>query len=304
MRRERGALLLAAALLAVSCRREAPPQSAGDPLAEARALVDRRQFDAALARLGTASDAESLYLIGRAWAGKAETAPLPTPPAAAPGGGPAPAPELKPEESRALEFFERAVAVRPDHAAAYLAIAELLAPHALARSVPAARAGRVAVTAAPAGPDTSVDRVLHSYAEAVQADPGGSAAAEGLIRFATSAGRLAEADAAFQELLRRRREDPELLVGYGDFLAGPRRDPEAALGPYAQALIWRPDDTATRSKVADIHLAAAAGLLGQREYASAEARLREAKKYVGAPTSAQAARLRDLEAQIRDIRGR
>jgi tetratricopeptide (TPR) repeat protein len=266
--------------------------------------VDQRQFEAALARLGTGSDAESLYLIGRAWAGKAETAPLPTPPAAAPGAAPAPAPELKPEELRALEFFERAISARPDHTAAHLAIAELLAPHALARAVPPTRVGRTAAIPPPPGPDTSVERVLRSYGEAVQADPAGTGAVEGLIRFATSAGRLSEADAAFQELVRRRREDPDLLLRYGDFLAGARRDPEAALAQYAQALIWRPDDAATRSKVADIHLSAAAGLLARREYVSAEARLREARKYVRAPGSPAAARLRDLESQLRDIRGR
>jgi hypothetical protein len=73
---------------------------------------------------------------------------------------------------------------------------------------------------------------------------------------------------------------------------------------YAQALIWRPDDAATRRKLADIHLAAAAGHLTRREYVSAEARLREARKFVADPASPQAARLRDLTSQLADIRGR
>jgi tetratricopeptide (TPR) repeat protein len=304
MSRSRKAGVLAALVVVAGCRQGLRP-SAGDPLAEARALVEQRQFDAALARLGSASDAESLYLIGRAWAGKAETAPLPTPPPAAePGGAAARAPELKPEEARALEFFERAVAARPDHAAAHLAIAELLAPHALARPAPLARAGRPAPAPGREGPDVSVERVLRSYAEAVQADAAGTAAVEALIRFATSAGRVSEVDAAYRELVRRRREDPDVLVRYGDFLAATRRDPDSALAQYAQALIWRPDDVATRLKVADIHLSATADFLARREYASAEARLREARKYTTDPSSAQAARLRDIESQLREIRGR
>lgn len=296
--------LLLVVVAAGGCRRQAA-SPASDPLAEARTLVEQRQFDAALARLGAGTDPESLYLLGRAWAGKAESAPLPTPvPAAVPGGPPLPAPELKPEEQRAIEFLERAVAARPNYAAAHLAIAELLAPHALVRSTAATRPGRGTPAPPPPGTEVSVDRVLRSYGEAVQANPADTAAVEALIRFTARAGRLSEADGAFQELIRRRREDPDVLVRYGDFLAGPKRDPDAATAQYAQALIWRPADVATRLKVADIHLSAAAGHLSQREYASAEAELREARKSVVDPASPQAARLRDLEAQLAEIRGR
>jgi Tfp pilus assembly protein PilF len=149
-----------------------------------------------------------------------------------------------------------------------------------------------------------VDRVLKSFGEALQADPAETEAAEAMIRFALQAGRLDAANGAFQELVKRRREDPDLLVRYGDFLAGPGRDPEAALAEYAQALIWRPDDTATRLKMADIHLASARTLLDQREYVAAEARLREARKLAVDPASPQVARLRELEGRLREIRGR
>jgi tetratricopeptide (TPR) repeat protein len=125
-----------------------------------------------------------------------------------------------------------------------------------------------------------------------------------MIRFATAAGRVAEAEGAFQELVRRRREDPDVLVRYGDFLAGPGSNAEGALAQYSQALIWRPDDTATRLKVAAIHLAAASTLLTERQYAAAEARLREARRFVADPASAEAARLRELDGRLREIRGR
>jgi tetratricopeptide (TPR) repeat protein len=206
---------------AAACRREPAGSEAGDPLAEARALVDQGRFDEAIEALGEAADAESLCLLGRAWAGKAATAPVPTP---APGAGASRGSPLKPEEVRALGYLERAATARPDDAQAHLAIAELLAPHAL---VGAGRAGGTA-----AG-DGSVERVLRSYGRAIQADPEGTAAAEAMIRFATRAGRLAEAEGGFQELVRRRREDPDLLVRYGDFLAGPGGKPDWAVArPY------------------------------------------------------------------------
>jgi hypothetical protein len=56
--------------------------------------------------------------------------------------------------------------------------------------------------------------------------------------------------------------------------------------------------------MADIHLAAVAALLSERQYATAEARLREARKFVVDPASSQAARLRELEGRLREIRGR
>ena len=284
-----GALLL---LAAPACRREPAGAGAEDPFAEARTLVEERRFDEAIAALGDDGDAEALYLLGRAWAGKAQAAPVPTPVpgAGAPGWAP-----LKLEETQALAFFERAVAARPDHAGTHLAIADLLAPHAL---VAARRGGGAA-----AGNGT-VARVLQSYGRAMQADPAGTAAVEAMIRFATAAGRVAEAEGAFQELVRRRREDPHVLVRYGDFLAGPGSNAEGAVAQYSQALIWRPDDTATRLKVAAIHLAAASTLLTERQYAAAEARLREARRFMADPASAEAARLRELDGRLREIRGR
>jgi tetratricopeptide (TPR) repeat protein len=289
-------VVAAAALLVAGCRRDSASGTTAGPRGPI-SLVEAGRYDEAIAAVGDSADPHALYVLGRAWAGKAALAPLPAP---EPGQS---LPPLKPEELKALAFLERAVADRPDHAGAHLAIAELLAPHALA-AIEAERQGPKGAFAPAPGADASPDRVLRSYADAMQADPAGVDAAEGLVRFATAAGRLAEADAGYQELLRRRREDPGLLVRYGDFLAGPGGNPDGALAQYAQALMWRPDDSTTRLKMAEIHLRAAAAHLKNREYVAAEQRVRDAKRLSFDVSSPQGARMRDLEQQLRDIRGR
>jgi Tfp pilus assembly protein PilF len=195
------------------------------------------------------------------------------------------------EEQRALDFLERAAAARPGHAGTHLAIAELLAPHARAGD------GR-----APAG-TVSPERVVKAYGAAIQADPSSTEAVEALIGFAARTGQLPEAEAAFEELTRRDRENPDILVRFGDFLAGTKGDPEAALGVYAQALMWRPDDAETRRKVAGLHLDAAEAHLERDEYAQAGAQLREARKFAD-PGTPQAARLRATETALAEATGR
>jgi hypothetical protein len=302
----RAGVLLALLLLAVACARQGTDSGSGaDPLAEARSLLSEKRYDDVLAKVGEASDPDSAYLAGRAWAGKAEAAPVPTPAPGAPAGA-----LLKPEEERALGFYEKAIAARADFSDAHLAMAELLTPHAVASAAAsAAAAARTPPRGKPAGPavaapDPLVERVLHSYGNALQSDLSGTQAAEGLIAFATRVGRPSEADGAFQELVRRRREDPALLVRYGDFLAGPGGKPEAALAQYAQALIWKPDDAKTKLKMADIHLTAAAAYIHELQYVAAEARLKDAKRYTVDPASPQAARLAELEGRLREVRGR
>src|SRR5438874_654924 len=78
----------------------------GGPLAEAKSLLDAGRADDVLARLQGNNAPEALYLQGAAWAKKAETAPLPTAEALAPGSprdAIAVTPEWKPEEQRAIE---------------------------------------------------------------------------------------------------------------------------------------------------------------------------------------------------------
>ncbi len=289
-------------LTLVACQRGGERGASGRDGATASTLLAQGRFDEAIARAGEGSDADSLYVLGAAWAGKAKLAPLPTP---APGAAVPAAGLFKTEELTALGFLERAVAARPDHVAAQLALAELLAPHALALAAAVREQARSTVGASvPAtGPDASIERVLRHYADAMQADPAATTAGEALIRFAVAAGRLDEADAAFRELLRRKREDPELLVRYGDFLAGPRANPDAALAQYAQALIWRADDAATRAKMVGIHLRAAAAHVAAQEYTSAEARLGEARRLGIEPGSPQAEQMRQIREALDEVRG-
>jgi tetratricopeptide (TPR) repeat protein len=272
-------LALVAPLLVGACTRQAAREApAGENLEEARRLIEQGDYDAAITRLGSADDAESLFLLGRAWAGKAGATP------------PLPGEPLGLEEQRALDFLERAAAARPGRAGTHLAIAELLAPHARAGDQGAAGT-------------LSPERVLKAYGAAIQADPSSTEAVEALIAFAVRMGRLSEAEAGFEELTRRDRENPEILVRFGDFLAGPKGDPEAALGVYAQALMWRPDDAQTRLKIAALHLDAAEAHLKLNQYAQAEARLQEARKYA-APGTPQATRLEATERALAEATGR
>ncbi|MGD8898007.1 MAG: hypothetical protein PVJ73_18405 [Acidobacteriota bacterium] len=287
--RRAGVLALAALLLTSACERDGGGRGAGGVIEEARTLIEQGDYDGALARLGGGTDAESLYLLGRAWAGKAA------------GTTPAPDGTLGPEELQALDFLERAVIAQPDHAGAHLAIGNLLAPHVRSAAAAESLGGSPATTPASG---VSADRVLEAYGAAAQADPADTTSVEALIAFAIRVGRTSEAKAGFQELLRRDRENPDLLVRFGDFLTGAGQDPEASLGVYAQALIWRPDDTDTRLKMADVHLDAARGHIDRREFVAAEARLREARKLVVDPASPQARRLRELENALADVSGR
>lgn len=327
MAKTRPALLVVALAVAeASCERlsatkqAAPAEAAArSPLDDARDLVEQGQLDGALAKLGELpSDAESLYLQGSVWARKAEAAPLPTP---APHSGPLPrgaeppaAPEFKPEELTALDLFERAAAARPDHAGAQLAIAELLAPHAARLQTRLDAAQRVAgrkgkrstpdAAPPPAGdaPDYRADRVIEAYRTAMQSDPASWQAAQGLATFAMRVGRLDEADAAFRELIRRDKENPEQLVRYGDFLASQRKDPMAAVDYYRQALIWRPDDDETRGKVADVFIAIGVEHFIKQEFAVAEARFTEAEKYIADRGSPRGIKIQDYQGRLRSIR--
>jgi hypothetical protein len=308
-------------LLLTACKGQTGPppvdSAPPDPLAEARQLLQQGQADAALARLQGASDPEALVLQGRAWAKKAELAPLPT---AAPLASPLPrgaaapgAPEFKFEELQAIDCFERAVAAKPELAAGHLALAELLGPHALARRAaeaakPVHRTRRGAppepVTAPLPGPDASPERVLREYRLATQTGGADKVAVDAWVLFATSLGQVEDADAAFQELLKREKEKPEPFVRYGDFLLVSKKDAMGAIAQYSQALMWKPDDEAVKGKIAEIYLGIAADHLAHQQYASGEARLRDAQKYIGNKASAQGMRLQDLQQQVAQIRGR
>jgi hypothetical protein len=279
---------------------------------EGKSLLESGQLDAALAELQKSpDDPDSLYYQGRVWARKAESAPLPTPlppPVPAPRGWqPPPAPEFKPEEIQAAQLYERAIAAKPDNAAAHLALSQLLAPHAAHQydlAEDAAKHKKSPVPAAPLPVDASVDRVIRGYQIAMQADPASPTPVEEIIRFGRRVGRLDAAEAGFKEMVRRKKEKEtaEPLARYGDFLADEKKEPLAAIEQYREALIWVPDDDATRSKVAGIYLKMATEAFAKQQYAVTEDHLREAAKYITDRSSAQGQMLDDYRARLRNIR--
>ena len=308
-------LLWAAVLAAAACQRLQPAPAASptaappDPVQEGRALLDQGQLDAALAKLeGAPASADACYYQGLVWLRRSETAPLPTP---VPGAAGDPrhvlVPEFKQEELKALELFEKAVALDPRHGGAHLAAADLLAAHAVRRHEEAVanprRGRRPSATPPPAEgePALDADRILASYRAAVDADPS-TRPAESLIRFAQRMGRLEDARSGYEELIRRDNENPQPRVQFGDFLVSQLKDRGAAIEAYRQALIWRPDDEATRSKLADIYIAMGMEHYARQEWAAAQARFAEAEKYVTDRNSPQGLKIQDHQNRLREIR--
>jgi tetratricopeptide (TPR) repeat protein len=328
------AAVIAALAAALACTKtetpgpEASPSPGGGGAAEPgvasiQAMIETGRLDEAAQRLGErAQDADTFYLMGRLWAKKAMTAPLPTPPPAPSplprGASLPPAPEFKPEEIQAVSFYEKAVAARPDYAAAHVGLAELLAPHALRRlgterAVPdeatTRRRGRKPPPPPAALPDTggidvSIDRVMRAYQFAAQADPTSPAIPEALIGFGIQAGRVDAAEAGHIELLKRQREKPEPFIRYGDFLLTHTQDAEGAIEQYRQALIWRADDDATRGKIADIFLTRGIDRFNRQQFAAAEQEFAQAVKWITDRSSPQAKRLEDYQKRLREIRVR
>jgi tetratricopeptide (TPR) repeat protein len=156
----------------------------------------------------------------------------------------------------------------------------------------------------PAGIDLSVERIVQSYEAAIQNDPAAREPVEALISFAIRVKQLDAAEGAFQELVKRVRESPEPFLRYGDFLLTVKKDPDAAIEQYRQALIWRPDDEATRAKVAGIYIDMGSAAYANRQYGIAQSRFAEAAKYVTDKSSAQGLKVQDYTARLREIRGR
>lgn len=274
-------------------------------------MLEAGDADGTLARLQNAGDdPDALALQGRAWAKKAESAPLPPPPL-----------EFKPDERRAIDLLERAVALRPDLAAAHLALAQILAPHAIRfhereQEAQAARQREAQTRRRPGrtpsaeplptpepGVDYSPERVAREYSQAMRGDTG-RASVEALISFAVKTGRLDEAELGYQELIRRQKESAEPLAMYGDFLVREKKDPVAAIEQYRQALIWSPNDDATRSKLASIFLTRGVDYFNEQQFAMAEAQFTEAAKYIPDRDSPQGRILTEHQAKLREIRVR
>jgi len=276
---------LAAASVLAGCGRPAPPAEAARP-------------------------ANPLFLQAQEALKRAETAPLPTPPPPPSpiprGWTPQPAPELKPEEIEAIRLLEQAAAASPEQGDVHELLARTLEPYAV-RAHERALAARGKKSPPPAPPDPGVDlspaRVSRAYRAAIEADPA-SRLIEPLLAFAEKVDDLDAMDWAHQEWIRRAREKdtvtPRIL--YGDFLSSRRGDVLAAAEQYRSALIWAPDDGATRAKLADIYLDLARKHYEKHEYAGAEVQLREAAKFVGDPASPQAAALADYRKRLSAIR--
>jgi tetratricopeptide (TPR) repeat protein len=283
----------------------APPVEG--PVQDARRAIEAGQPDAALAALQSSPPgAESSYLQGLAWAKKAESAPLPVP-----AGPSLPPPEWKEDERNAISCFEQAIAADPALGPAHQALADLLAPHAL-RHLPAASASSARSrkprggeppppSAAASDLDASPDRVIAEYRLAAQADAKDKAPVELLIAFAVRAGRPADVSAAYQELLKRDRENAAPFVRYGDFLRE-QKDWDGAVAQYSQALMWKPDDNDTRAKIADIYIGLGEEYLGRQQYAAAEQRFRDAQKWVKDKNSPVGQRLQAAFGQLAQIR--
>lgn len=279
---------IAAASVLAGCRGAAQGEAAAPPTAENPLVAEARD-----------------------WLKRAETAPLPTPlppPSPFPKGWKAPpAPEIKTEEIEAIRLLEQAVAAQPGQRGAHELLARVLEPWAL-RRYERAVAARGKKTPPPAPPDQGVDispaRVARAYRAAVAADPSTTDLIDPLIAFASRVDDLDTMDWAHQELIRRARERDTAtpLVRYGDFLRERRGDVLAAAEQYRGALIWAPDDAATRAKLADVYLELAKDHYAKREYSGVEVRLREAAKFVGDPASPQGRMLEDYRQRLSAIR--
>jgi hypothetical protein len=334
-RPRRLAASLAAVLFATACdslpgggSRSSPPEGGetaapvrSGAFAEAEALIKAGNVDAALAQLEGSSSPEALYLQGAAWAKRSETAPLPTPEAIPPGSpkGTQPVvPEYKPEELTAVGFFEKAIAGSPGDPRPHLGLARLLAPHAQ-RQYDAARAFAAAAAEAatkkkskrppvlaaptvPPGADASPARVAKAYRDAVAAegpqakDP---TALEELFTFAVRVGQLEDADWARRQAIERNKEDADVLIAYGDFLAKVKKDGDAAIMQYRQALIWRAEDITVKERIAAVHVGTAHDHLANNELALAEVAYREALKWA---TDRSTPLHQDIQAEIERLK--
>ncbi|HET6897797.1 MAG TPA: hypothetical protein VFK70_05595, partial [Vicinamibacteria bacterium] len=152
--------------------------------------------------------------------------------------------------------------------------------------------------------DGSVDRVIRAFQIAMQSDPASPTPVEEIIRFGRRVGRLDASEAGFKEMVRRKKEKEtaEPLARYGDFLSEEKKEPLAAIEQYRQALIWVPEDDATRGKVAAIYLKMATEAFAKQQYMVADDYLKEAAKYITDRSSAQGRMLEDYRARLRSIR--
>ena len=295
-------------------------------ISEAQGLLGAGRVDEAIARLQQNPSPDAAYVLGEAWSKKAESAPLPLPaplPPDAQRGAVPVTPEFKPEELHAIEAYEKAIAGKPDDPRPKVGLARLLTPHAQRQydaslaptpvptkpgSKPGKARGRAPEpTATPApvavsGPDFSPARVSGLLRAAAEKATSSVDPIEALYAFAVRVGQLEDADWALQQRIRRDKENPEHLLRYGDFLRQVKKNPEAAIEQYRQALIWRPDDAVAKARIGDIYIDAGNAHYQNGEYSLAEARYQDAVKWVPDKQSEQGQRLQHEIDKVRRLR--
>jgi tetratricopeptide (TPR) repeat protein len=305
---QRASLALALSVAAIGCDKlpfpgrkvDAGPPPAGvtavpEKVQEGKALMEKGQLDEALAKLAELpDDPVSLYYQGIIYVRKGMGTPLPET-------------GYRPEDKNAAVLLERAIAAKPEFAAAHFALAGVLLPYTEQRHGPAAKKkpARAATQALPDDPDVSPERVARAYQAAVQHDKSSNAPVEALIKYARDMKRPDDADVAYRELLARNKESAAALISYGDFLAHEKKDPMRAIEQYQLALMWTPQDAVPnvpKEKIGMVYLDWAEDHFTKGEWANAAARLKDSQKWVTDPASPAGQRLRGLQAKLAEIR--
>ena len=296
--------LLALSLLALGCDtlplpgKQQASAGSGQPAAaalppavqEGKALMDKGQLDEALAKLAELPDDPiSLYYQGIIYVRKGMGAPLPET-------------GFRPDDKNAAVLLERAIAAKPEFAAAHFTLAEVLAPYTLQRHAPGKRRPPRQPSPAPDDPDISPERVARAYQAAVQYDKTSRAPIDALIKFAREMKRPADADMAYREVLQRDKESAEPHLAYGDFLANEKKDRLKAIEQYQLALVWKPQDPTPQDRSCDVYIAWAQEHFDKSEWASADARLKDAQKFVTGLATPQALRIKELQGKLAAIR--
>ena len=254
-----------------------------------KALMDKGQLDEALAKLAELPDDPiSLYYQGVIYVRKGMGTPLPET-------------GFRPEDKNAAVLLERAIAAKPEFAAAHFTLAGVLVPYTLQRHAPGKRPAR-GPSPAPDDPNISPERVARAYQAAVQYDKTSRAPIDALMKYAREMKRPDDADVAYRELLTRDKESAGPHIAYGDFLANEKKERLKAIEQYQLALVWAPQDPAPKDHALSVYVDWAQDHFDKGENASAEARLRDAQKWVTDPASPQAQRLRELQTKLAAIR--
>lgn len=268
----------------------APVAAAPRPIAEGKALLDQGQFDAALSKLQELpDDPVGLYYQGLIHVRRGAATPLPDV-------------GFRDEDKLAAQCFEKAIALKPEFAGAHFGLAELLFPYTLKRQAapPAGkrRGGPKPPTPAPDDPDVSPERVSRAYQAALANDKTSKASLEALLRFAKEMKRPEAAEPVYLEMLARDKESAEPHIAYAEFLVGQKKDRLKAIEQYQLALVWKPQDPLPKDRICDIYIDWANEHFSKDENANADARIRDAQKFVAGPDTPQAVRIRELQGKL------